>query len=83
MIPMIIVRLLDLYSFIVIASALISWFPVPHDNPIVRFLEAATEPVYRPIRSVINPGMLGGIDISPIIVLVVINIVKRALMSPF
>ena len=41
---------LDLYQWIVIISALLSWVNPDPYNPIVRFLHSVTEPVFRPIR---------------------------------
>jgi len=76
----IVVQLLQIYSWIIIASALVSWLPIPRDHPIIRILSAVTEPVYAPIRAVISPQLLGGIDISPIIVLFAIRALSGALM---
>ncbi|MCX8999258.1 YggT family protein [Rhizobiaceae bacterium BDR2-2] len=69
---------LNLYTWILIASAVFSWlyaFNVINSsnqfvNAIGRFLYAVTEPVLAPIRRLL-PN-LGGIDISPIVVLVLI-----------
>lgn len=66
---------LNLYTWIVIASAIISWLVafnvVNGRNDVVRmvwdFLYKVTEPALRPIRKIM-PN-LGGIDISPIILL--------------
>ncbi len=61
---------LRLYSWVIIIAALVSWVNPDPYNPIVRFLYQVTEPVLRPIRRVIPP--LGGIDISPVIALLII-----------
>ncbi|MEC5289753.1 YggT family protein [Aurantimonas sp. C2-6-R+9] len=66
---------LNLYWWIVIASAILSWLYafniVNPGNPFVdsvgRFLWQLTEPVYRRIRKVLPD--LGGIDLSPLVVL--------------
>ena len=70
--------LLTLYVYILIAAAVLSWliaFNVvnprhPFVNIVGEFLYRITEPVLRPIRNVL-PNM-GGIDISPIIVIFII-----------
>lgn len=62
--------LLTIYMWIIIIRALISWVNPDPYNPIVRFLYQATEPVLYPIRR--RLPFMGGIDISPIIVLLVI-----------
>jgi len=70
---------LSLYMWIVVISAIISWVsPDPH-NPIVRFLNAVTEPVLRPIRRLIG-YRLGPIDISPIIVILGIIFIQKFLV---
>ena len=72
--------LLNVYQWVVIVAALISWVnPDPH-NPIVRFLHAVTEPVFRPIRRLIG-YRLGPIDISPIIVILAIIFIQKFVIA--
>ncbi len=66
---------LTAYMWIVIISALISWVNPDPYNPLVKFLRAVTEPVYRPIRRIIG-YRLGIIDISPMVVILAIIFVK-------
>ena len=72
--------ILTLYMWVIIARALISWVnPDPH-NPIVRFLYNATEPLlYRVRRSL--PVFAGGIDLSPLIVIVAIYFLQAFLVQ--
>jgi YggT family protein len=65
-----------LYFYIVIARALISWVNPDPYNPIVRFLHSVTDPVLNRIRRAI-PLNLGGIDLSPIILLISLSFVQR------
>ena len=62
--------LLTLYMWIIIIRALISLVRPDPYSPIVRFLYQATEPILYPIRP--RLPFMGGIDISPIIVLFII-----------
>jgi YggT family protein len=62
---------LTLYMWIVIAGAVLSWVSPDPYNPIVRFINAATEPVFYQIRKRL-PVIFGGFDLSPIIVFLVI-----------
>lgn len=62
---------LSLYMWIVIAGAVLSWVSPDPYNPIVRFINTATEPVFYQIRKRL-PVNLGGIDISPIVVILAI-----------
>jgi YggT family protein len=69
--------LLSIYIWIIIARAIISWItPYPY-HPLVRFLYKVTEPILAPIRKIIPP--IGGIDISPVIVIFIIFIVQNLL----
>ncbi|HEV8532413.1 MAG TPA: YggT family protein [Methylomirabilota bacterium] len=75
-------NLLHIYSFIIIAAALITWVQPNPYNPIVQFLRRVTEPVLRPVRGLVPPEKLGGLDISPLIVLVVIEyVIPRVLLA--
>ncbi len=71
---------LNLYLWIVIIAALLSWVsPDPH-NPIVRFLRAVTEPVFRRIRRLIGFS-LGPVDISPLVVILGVIFVRSFLIN--
>ncbi len=65
---------LTIYLFIVIARAILSWVNPDPYNTIVRFIHNATEPVLDRIRSKIP--YMGGIDISPIVVIAAIYFVR-------
>lgn len=71
--------LLEIYKWVIIVSALISWVNPDPYNPIVRFLYSVTEPVFRPIRRLIG-HRLGPIDISPIIVILAIIFIQSFLV---
>ncbi|MDE7316981.1 MAG: YggT family protein [Helicobacter sp.] len=64
--------LLWAYTWIVIISALLTWVRPDPYNPIVQILRNLTEPVYNFIRSKI-PTNIGGLDLAPIIVLIVLQ----------
>jgi YggT family protein len=59
---------LTLYMYVIIAQAILSWVSPDPYNPIVRFIRNITEPVLYRIRSWL-PVMVGGIDFSPIVVI--------------
>lgn len=67
------------YMWILIARMIISWVNIDYDNPIVRFLYAATEPVLEPVRRRL-PMFSGGFDFSPIVVWLVIIFLQRFLV---
>ena len=74
--------------WLIIAEVIVSWlvaFGVINmrnhlANQVVRMLESATRPILRPVRRIIPP--LGGLDISPMIVIVVLGAAERALLPP-
>ncbi len=71
--------LLDLYMWVIIAAALVSWVnPSPY-NPIVQFLRRVTEPVLDPIRRMLGRYQTG-IDFSPLVVILIIQFVQRVIL---
>jgi len=62
---------LVIFMFITIARAVLSWVSPDPYNPIVRFIHNVTEPVLYQIRKRL-PLMYGGIDFSPIVVILII-----------
>jgi YggT family protein len=62
---------LNLYMWLIIARAILSWVNPDPYNAIVRFLYSVTEPVLYAIRRRV-PAFFGGIDFSPMIVILAI-----------
>lgn len=65
---------LTAYFWIVIISALLSWVNPDPYNPVVRFLRGVTEPVFYKIRRWIPFAVVGGFDLSPIVVILAIKV---------
>jgi YggT family protein len=82
----IILIVLDLYVWLLIASAILSWliaFNVVNTRnqfvaAVAEFLFRITEPVLAPIRRML-PN-LGGLDISPIVLILIIMLIQRIIM---
>ena len=82
----VILLVLNLYIYVVIAAAILSWLVAfnvvnPRNQFVAMvgdFLYRITEPVLRPIRNAL-PN-LGGIDISPIILILIIMFIERVIM---
>jgi len=71
---------LDIYMWVIIIRALISWVnPDPH-NPIVQFLTRVTEPVLRPLRK-LAPPYKTGIDLSPLLAILFIIFLQYAVIN--
>jgi len=82
----IILLVLQIYIWLLIAAAVLSWLiafnVVNTRNPVVasvaEFLYRITEPVLRPIRSML-PN-LGGIDVSPVILILIILLLENIIV---
>ena len=68
-----------LYMWVIIVRALLSWVNPDPWNPIVQFLDRATEPVLGPIRRKLGWRM--GIDVSPIIAFLIIMFLQMAVVQ--
>jgi YggT family protein len=81
----IVLIVLDLYVWLLIASAILSWliaFNVVNTRnqfvaAVAEFLYRITEPVLAPIRNMLPS--LGGLDISPIILILIIMFIQRVI----
>ena len=85
---MLILKLLDLYSWVVIAAVIVSWLiafnVINTGSDIVRTvltaLDRMTAPIYNPIRKIMPD--LGALDLSPMVVLLAILIIRQAILPP-
>ena len=71
---------LQLYVILIIGRILLSWFPISPGSPlesIDTILRMLTEPILGPLRRALPPVRLGGmgLDLSPMIVILVIQII--------
>jgi YggT family protein len=71
---------LTIYMWVIIARALLTWVNPDPYNPIVRFLYNVTEPVLGWVRSRV-PIVFGGLDLSPLLVLLGIAFLQRFLVA--
>lgn len=71
---------LEIYMWLIIARALISWVNPDPYNPIVRFLYNVTEPVLSYLRRRV-PLVYGGLDLAPLLILGAIIFLKVFLVG--
>ena len=71
--------LLTLYLYVVIISALMTWIEPNPYNPIVRFIYSITEPAFEWFREHL-PLVFGGIDFSPLLVIIVIQLIQQVVI---
>lgn len=81
---MAIAQLLDLilmvYTWVVLGRVIVSWVNADPYNPIVRFIFEATEPILSRIRRIL-PMSMGGIDFSPMILVLGIVFLQSFLIT--
>lgn len=68
------------FWWLIIVRALMSWVSPDPFNPIVRFIEGATEPLLGPIRQMLPPWKIG-LDISPLIALMFLYFTRAFLVQ--
>lgn len=75
--------LFNLFYLLILARIIFSWIRVsPYDptwGPIMRFVYQVTDPIMEPVRRMMPP--MGGLDFSPMIVLLLLSLIQRVLVS--
>ena len=64
--------ILNIYMWVIIIKALLSWVNPDPYNPIVRFINDITEPVLNKVRLILPIGSSFAFDFSPIIIILII-----------
>ena len=80
-VAMILGSLLNLYFWIVVISAVLTWVRPDPYNPIVRTLRALTEPVFYRVRKWLPFTYTSGMDFSPVVVLLCIELFNRIVVA--
>ena len=71
---------LKIYLFLIFVRILLTWFPTANwANQVASFLSPITDPYLNIFRSFIPP--LGGLDISPILAIIVLQVVAQLFVS--
>ncbi|HUX27365.1 YggT family protein [Acidithiobacillus sp.] len=70
---------LTLLFWAILIRAILSWVQPDPRNPIVQFLERVTGPILYPLQRIIPP--LGGIDLSPLVAMLLIELIKGLLVN--
>jgi len=69
-----------LYSYAILARIVLSWIPLGRNNLVVQFIYKITEPILAPFRIILPLGGMG-LDLSPIIVFFLINLLQRSIIN--
>ncbi len=74
-----------IFYLLILIRCIISWLPINRNNSLVRLCYMLTEPVLAPIRRLFDRSPIGGagigIDFSPVIAIILVDIVCRLLIS--
>jgi len=73
--------LLQVYFWILIAAAVISWVNPDPRNPVVQFLHRVTSPVLSEVRRRLPFVYASGIDFSPLVVILLIQVLDRVIVG--
>lgn len=73
----VIALLVNIYFFALLGMIILSWVAPGSNHPAIYLLHQITEPVMAPFRKALPP--MGGMDFSPILLFILINIVQIAL----
>lgn len=71
---------LNFMLILIVIRAIISWVNPDPFNPIVKFLQAATEPFLRPLRRFIPP-IGGGLDLTPMVLILIVLFMQQVLVQ--
>lgn len=70
--------LITVLTWAILIRVLLSWIPnLDRSNPLVQLLGQITDPVLEPARRIIPP--IGGMDISPIVVILLLQLLEQVL----
>jgi YggT family protein len=74
---MLLIRLINLYSLVVLVAVILSWGRADRRTPFVQVVDRLTRPALDPIRRVLPP--IGGLDFSPMVLLLALQMLKSLL----
>jgi len=81
-IAMVLNYLLTMYWWVVLIAVLLTWVNADPYTPIVRFLRGVTEPVFYQIRRRLPFVIISGIDLSPLVVILLIEVIRMVVVVP-
>lgn len=69
----------DIYSMILVAFALLSWFPNAYNTQLGKFLVTLCKPILEPLKRL--PLQIAGLDFSVWIALILLRMISRYLIN--
>ena len=69
----------EILTYIIFIRVILSWFSHNPYQPIIKLIYQISDTILSPIRNVLSP--IGGIDISPIIAIFIIQLIKNIILQ--
>ena len=69
----------EILTYIIFIRVILSWFPHNPYQPIIKLIYQISDTILTPIRNTVSP--IGGIDISPIIAIFMIQLIKNIILK--
>ena len=69
----------EILTYIIFIRVILSWFPHNPYQPAIRLIYQISNSILSPIRNTVSP--IGGIDISPIIAIFIIQLIKNIILN--
>ena len=69
----------EILTYIIFIRVILSWFPHNPYQPVIKLLYQISNLILSPIRNAVSP--IGGIDISPIIAIFIIQLIKNIILK--
>ena len=69
----------EILTYIIFIRVILSWFPHNPYQPLIKLIYQISNPILIPIRNFVSP--IGGIDISPIIAIFIIQFIKNIILQ--
>ena len=69
---------LDALIYLLVAAAILSWFPIDPRNRWIRLLHSITDPILAPIRALVPP--IGGFSLDILVAVLLLGLIQRVLL---
>jgi len=76
-------RIASLWMILILVRAVLSWVPEfsYRHRDLVSWLDRLTDPIVEPLRRLIPPANTGGLDISPVLAIIAIQLARNLLLA--
>ena len=75
----ILLLILKALKYLIFADVLLSWIMPDADRFPRSFTRQITDPLYAPIRAILRPERMGGLDVSPLLILILLQVMEGML----